>query len=258
MFPDFREGRGIQRFRFESVAGTLSPGETHNPGESDMSGAIQCGGADLCEELSGVDGTSFALTYGGDPPSRLISQTPSIRILADLSPLVVGHLLVVPVAHYLSFSELVGEHGAEVAGLLGDFLPRYRRVFGPPTILEHGSSADMTTSACVTHAHWHVLPVSAVRIHELIVADGLPFRELVGFADLAAFAGRSYFYCSDGKFHRVYGIGGRMRSQYLRSLAGQVLGIPDPLWDYSLVVRRDYLRGTMLRAHHLFDRLAQL
>ena len=223
-----------------------------------MSGSIKCDGADLCEELGGADGTSFALTYGGDPPSRLIHQSSSIRILADLSPLVVGHLLVVPVAHYLSFSELVVEQGAEVAALLRDFLPRYRRAFGPPTVLEHGSSADMTTSACVTHAHWHVLPVSAVRIHELIVADGLPVRELAGFVDLAEFAGRSYFYCSDGKFHRVYGIGGRMRSQYLRSVAGQVLGIPDPLWDYSLVVRRDYLRSTMLRAGHFFDQVVAL
>ncbi|MEV5088691.1 hypothetical protein ACWEQ5_30280 [Streptomyces griseoincarnatus] len=36
-----------------------------------------------------------------------------------------------------------------------------------------------------------------------------------------------------------------MRSQYLRSVVGRLLGIPDPLWDYALVVRRELLRETM-------------
>jgi len=36
-----------------------------------------------------------------------------------------------------------------------------------------------------------------------------------------------------------------MRSQYLRSVVGEIIGIPDPLWDYSLVIRKELLRDTV-------------
>ncbi|MFI5954967.1 hypothetical protein [Cryptosporangium sp. NPDC051539] len=216
-----------------------------------MPDAVQCVGADLCDELRGSSDTSFTLTYEGDPPSRDLGGTPSFRILADLSPLCVGHLLVVPLEHRLSFSSLVVSHGDELSELLDRVLPRYRATFGQLAILEHGSSSEMETSACVTHAHWHLLPVPVHRINAFLVEDGLVPTRLDQISDLARYAGSSYFFCSDGSIGSVYGVGRKMRSQYLRSIAGRQLGIEDPLWDYSMVVRKEDLRTTMVRARGL-------
>jgi len=59
--------------------------------------------------------------------------------------------------------------------------------------------------------------------------------------------GRSYFYVGDSFQHRLYGVGKKMRRQYLRSVAGGLLGIPDPEWDYALVVRKELFRATLSR-----------
>ncbi|GAA3339492.1 hypothetical protein GCM10020358_23490 [Amorphoplanes nipponensis] len=36
-----------------------------------------------------------------------------------------------------------------------------------------------------------------------------------------------------------------IRPQYLRSVVGRMLDIPDPEWDWSVVVRRHLMRETM-------------
>lgn len=95
-----------------------------------------------------------------------------------------GHLLVVPVAHHICFGQVVRENSTEIADLLGRMLTEYERTFGPPTFLEHGSSSDMSASACVAHAHWHVVPVDAAEVNRWMVRDGLRPRELSDFTEL--------------------------------------------------------------------------
>lgn len=214
-----------------------------------MSDHDYCAGSGLCAELRGLPDNSFALTYQGDPPDRVVAATSQFRIIADLSPLTVGHLLVVPVTHHLGFGHLVGANSTEIAGLLDRMLPEYERTFGSPAILEHGSSSDMSTSACVAHAHWHLFPVDVAEVNRRMVRDGLEQVELAGFADLGDLArrDRSYYYCSDGERHWVYESDGRLRRQYLRAIVAEMVGIPEPCWDYSLVVRKELLRETMSR-----------
>lgn len=105
----------------------------------------------------------------------------------------------------------------------------------------------MDGSACITHAHWHLLPLSFDAIHQILVADGLRPTELEDLIDLGALAEKKepYLFCGDGRRNCVYPIRRRMRRQYLRSVAGSLLGIPDPEWDYAVVVRTELLRRTM-------------
>lgn len=208
-----------------------------------------CQGADFCQELSGAKDTEFHRTYRADVPDRIIVRTRNLCLLADMSPLCEGHLLIVPRDHYLSFAAVIKDHGPEVVDMLERVLRQYRKAFGDVVVMEHGSSPDLEGSACVTHAHWHLFPLNADAVHELIFMDGLPYRELADLEDLAAVAGqgRSYFYVTDGVRHRLYGVDTKMRRQYLRSVAGKLLGIPDPEWDYALVIRKSAFRGTMTR-----------
>lgn len=214
-----------------------------------MAERLTCVGSDLCEELAGSHRTSFTLTYQGDPPTRMIGETAGLRLVADLSPLTSGHLLLLPLAHFVSFAHVVGELGTEIHAFLNHLIPQYTETFGPPIILEHGSSSDMN-SACISHAHWHLLPVAGERVRRIMARDGLTSSTIGGFEDLAVMAQRdlSYFYCADADSHHLYGISRKMRSQYLRSVVGEVIGVPDPLWDYSLVVRRQLLRATVAMA----------
>jgi diadenosine tetraphosphate (Ap4A) HIT family hydrolase len=208
---------------------------------------IQCPGSDLCNELGGVADTSFHATYQGDPPSRHVYGTRHFRLIVDLSPLVAGHMLLLPNQHHLNFGQIIIDNGDELRDLLDLVLPAYRNAFGPPAILEHGSSSDMSLAGCITHAHWHLVPVDAGAVDQHIVRDGLVQHHLTDISDLHEWAIRDepYYYCSNGCDHTVYSVSRNSRRQYLRSVIGAIVGIPEPLWDYALVVRRDLLRHTV-------------
>lgn len=207
-----------------------------------------CEGADLCAELAGSAHTEFSRTYDGDPPSRLLGATDSLALLADLSPLAFGHMLLLPKRHHLSFVTVSQEHGAELALALDLLVPAYRSAYGGRlTVLEHGSAPDMVGTACIHHAHWHLLPLDPADVDAVLERDGLPAQEVDGLAGLASGpVDEPYFLrWSPGHGMRLHGVGARVRRQHLRAVAGEVLGTPDPEWDWTAVVRRDVLRRTV-------------
>ncbi|WP_146044327.1 HIT domain-containing protein [Amycolatopsis sp. BJA-103] len=208
---------------------------------------MQCAGADFCEELSGSHDTSFTRFYEGDPPSRLICSTENLTLLADMSPLVLGHLLLLPSNHYLSFAQVLSLHDAEVRDFLADFVPLYRKTFGEPLILEHGSSVGQDSHACITHAHLHFLPVDGDLVDDLLIGDALTYRDLGSFDELALppWPSSAYFLRVYRDECRVYRPTGDQKRQYLRSVVGAVLAIEDPEWDYAVVMRKADLRETM-------------
>jgi hypothetical protein len=158
-------------------------------------------------------------------------------------------MLLAPVTHYLNYAQVIRDIGDELHSFLEYIKPAYEHTFGPLTILEHGSSTNMNSAACVTHAHWHMLPIDGRVIHEQMQRDGLEAKRIASPDELETLAEHDepYYYCSDGTMHAIYGLGLSMRKQYLRSLAGKALGIRDPLWDYALVVRKPLLRATVRR-----------
>ena len=208
---------------------------------------VSCVGEDHCEELGGTQDLGFASVYRGDPPSRRILSSKKLRLIADLSPLTIGHMLLVPQDHYLSIAQAVSEIGEELTRLLRALLPVYRDAFGEPLLMEHGSSSDELSSACISHAHMHLLPIDGERVRSLLERDGLTASILPDLADLHKFGSTSYFYCQYGSKIQVYIASGTVRGQYLRSIAGEALGIPDPFWDYSMLVRKECLRETISR-----------
>ncbi|MEU5068824.1 HIT family protein [Streptomyces virginiae] len=208
---------------------------------------IECVGSDLCEELAGVRDTAFSVIYNGDPISRLICETRSFRLMVDLSPLISGHLLLLPVEHYFSFGQAVEDLDLELSQLMRRIEPMYRDEFGQFVILEHGSVLGMRASACISHAHWHILPLDGSLVNEMIVRDGLEPAVLTDQKQLSEFNNIPYYMClSGGEFH-VYQPSSPLRSQYLRSIVGNIIGIDDPLWDYALVTRTELLRETVRR-----------
>jgi diadenosine tetraphosphate (Ap4A) HIT family hydrolase len=219
-----------------------------------MTHSALCEGADLCEEIAGSADTSFTRTYQGEPPSRTILQTDEFVLMADMSPLTVGHVLLLPRAHYFSFSALLRTHLSELEHLMASTVPFYSDTFGEPLVLEHGSAPGSGGGACVTHAHWHLVPVDGHAVDDLIHQDGLPCTELAELAELGRprFARQPYFYVSYKGAHRVYEPSPATRRQYLRSIAGRVLAIEDPEWDYALVIRKQCLRDTMAMTRSWF------
>ena len=203
---------------------------------------------DFCQELTGESDTSFNRTYQGDPPSRIICRGLNLTVMADLSPLCHGHILLVSNRHYFNFAEVARDHLDELADTTAQILKLYRDTFGEAVILEHGSVSDMQGSSCITHAHWHILPLMPGNLVHTMETDGLESTELHSLNNLAAIAVRNapYFLLACASFLRLFGPGQVMRQQYLRSIAGKELDIPDPEWDWALIVRKHLLRANVL------------
>lgn len=211
-----------------------------------------CVGSDFCQELAGDEDVAFHRTYGGSPAERIIGRGGTLTLLADMSPLTWGHLLLVSNAHYVSFGAVMCDHAEEVAAALKQIVPPYAASFGEPVFLEHGSTMRMEGSACVTHAHIHLLPLPSKEVNALMARDGLVPTTLGGLADLEQFGHDDlpYFYCGDATEHQVYAAVQARPRQYLRSVAGRLLGIADPEWDYAVIVRKDVLVATMKETAH--------
>ncbi|MGW5745483.1 hypothetical protein [Amycolatopsis sp. NPDC003861] len=208
---------------------------------------VACQGADLCQELAGSTDTSFARVYEGDPPSRRIVSTSRFEVVADMSPLIVGHLLLLPRRHHLSFARVIAENYAELRTLLTWLFPRYAATFDSPLVLEHGSTEQMSRQACITHAHWHVFPVSGDAVDDLLESEGLPYRDLGDVHELGRepWTSSSYYFRMYRNRARVYLPAETNPRQYLRSIVGRLLSIEDPEWDYALITRKEHLRLTM-------------
>lgn len=212
-----------------------------------MINTVQCTGADFCEEISGESDTSFTRFYEGDPPSRRIHSTENFELLVDMSPLTVGHLLLLPKKHHLSFAQVLTAHPGEAEHLIDRVVALYAETFGEPLVMEHGSSTGQENHACITHAHLHFLPVDGHAVDALMVGDGLLYEDLASISDLARppWSDCAYFLRLYQDTCRVYHPTAAQRRQYLRSIVGKTLSIEDPEWDYAVVMRKEDLRSTM-------------
>jgi len=120
----------------------------------------------------------------------ILTQTAHFYVLADHAPLVAGHTLIIPRAHYACY-------GAVPAALEAEFLALKRRMrrfltaaYGVPSFFEHGVFRQT-----VFHAHLHALPFGPVGAFdvEALAADqgGAPVHSL---ADVRAwYAERGHY-----------------------------------------------------------------
>ena len=203
----------------------------------------QCVGADFCQEFDGLPEVTFSRIYGGRPPSRVIMTIGDFTVLADLSPLVVGHVLLLPKQHFLSFAQVSASTPMDLRRAVTIVVDLYRETFGSPVILEHGSAANDDHSACVTHAHWHLVPLSGCDVAGLMCRDGLRPTAVSDLGSAPWLDASYYLVGQNGSFHVC--AARNMPKQYVRSLIGRCLGMRDPDWDYALIVRRELLRDTM-------------
>jgi len=178
-------------------------------------------------------------------PSRRILDTPSFVVFADISPLTVGHLIVVPRSHILSFGALATTHSVELNELAGRVADVLRRRYCEPLLLEHGSNKSADGGGCVAHAHLHFIPTRADLTSALSPFRARPvtsFRDLVPFAE----QDRPYLFVGNrfGQGHVADQLSG-IPKQFIRIEVARVFGLDAPLWDWRAHILSENLSGTV-------------
>ncbi|GGM05263.1 hypothetical protein GCM10007977_002980 [Dactylosporangium sucinum] len=173
---------------------------------------------------------------------RPIVREPGVGVaITALGSFVPGYLLVAPAWH---LSSVQGLPMSVVSGFI-DFLTQVvdhvEAAFGPCTVFEHGScrSSERRRSACLTHAHAHVIPgrysLGSLR---------LPVRVFDDFAAFAALPvqdrldGYLMYREPDGPVCYAEDLG---VSQYFRRHIAATLGAADD-WDYAVFPHWDNMR----------------
>jgi len=166
-------------------------------------------------------------------------------VVAGVGAFLPGYVLVAPSQHVAALSGIPEpSRDAFVRFLLG-FVDDMESGLGEVSVWEHGgSSTDARSSACVFHAHLHVMP-GRFNPPRDIPASGIEYRDgLAEFLhDSRRWLDRPYllFGQPGGPCWVATDLG---VSQYFRRHIARVLDL-DEEWDYAAAPRYDVVRSTV-------------
>jgi diadenosine tetraphosphate (Ap4A) HIT family hydrolase len=185
-----------------------------------------------------------------DIDSRILHETERFVVIPDISPLVPGHVMIVPKAHILCYGAVEGAAWEEFSGLVNATRKIVGQHYGPSVVLEHGTCSLDDVADHVSHAHLHIVP-AAIDIRESLA--NFNTRTIESFSDLSHWADRdeAYIYfesCAGERFvaDRIVDL----KRLFFRSEIAKQIGIPDPLWDWRRHILRDNLRTTVKTLRH--------
>lgn len=90
---------------------------------------------------------------------NILTESPSFFLLADHAPLIEGHILLVPKAHYSCYGALPAALEAEFLRMKARAAAFLSQTYRPPVFWEHGIFRQT-----VHHAHLHCFPFGPLRL----------------------------------------------------------------------------------------------
>lgn len=177
--------------------------------------------------------------------SRIVFTSRHFVVVIDISPLVVGHVLVLPKSHTLSVGALSGAERHELVEVVDRICEKLGVINAKGVIaLEHGSDSSADGGACVSHAHLHLLPTGPLGMDEALASYRL--ASVDGYDDLVRWAELDKPYVFIGEPSGAGLVADHLAGipkQFLRIELARRLAIPDPLWDW----RKHLLAENLLR-----------
>lgn len=199
------------------------------------------------ELLGEVDEVDFHRVYMGDPPSRIILASENFAALADYSPLVAGHLLIIPKQPLLSLSAIPEDQWDEFIDIKSRVRAMLIERYTAPIFCEHGSASSLVGGGCVSHAHLQVVPCT-MNLLEDFSREGFTIHKIGHERELRRWATKDipYLYFEDAVGDKFVAEDvDKIPRKYLRVLIAKQLGIGDPYWDWEIVIRKELLRETV-------------
>jgi diadenosine tetraphosphate (Ap4A) HIT family hydrolase len=176
------------------------------------------------------DGSGFSVPAPASDPScafcnpgelaYVLHETPHFRLAADHAPLVEGHLLIIPKAHYACYGEVPAALDEELFALKQLTRQFFTQFYDPPVFWEHGIFRQT-----VFHAHLHCFPWGNV---EYDLEGGVHAQIVTSQDDVRRwYAGQGQYFYLEGS-----------------SLA---LLFPPEMERYLHIIKSVFLRGITLR-----------
>ena len=120
----------------------------------------------------------------------VLKETSSFRLVTDHAPLVEGHLLIMPKAHYACYGEVPATFDQELFSLKREVQQFFNQFYDPPIFWEHGVFRQT-----VFHAHLHCFPFGALNQHQFALCHQLSAKSVHSQNDLRNwYTSRGYYF----------------------------------------------------------------
>jgi len=97
----------------------------------------------------------FCKIIKGEIPGKIVYEDDLVIVIMDASPIVDGHMLIIPKKHYIDYMELdenITSHIFKVAQIIG------KKVFDKLNTKSLTISVNYGDDQKVKHVHFHILP----------------------------------------------------------------------------------------------------
>jgi len=186
--------------------------------------------------------------------SEILLETSRFVIIADVAPVVEGHILAVSKWHAESAANLGAAALAELVELVAAAEVVVGGAYGPCCVFEHGSGDGPTDTACIEHAHVHIVPYSG-DLRELS-SYRESFAHIPGWESLDRVpADVGYLFTRSSEHQYWLAVRQRVERQHWRRTLAAAAGSRHPDWRLMSVTSRgrDLARRRVLAVRALFD-----
>jgi histidine triad (HIT) family protein len=192
-------------------------------------------------ETGEVDKTLF-LSYG--IKNRILYSNDHFVILPTVSPLMAGHILVLPREHINTLKRLREAEKQELLNIVQKLISSFA---GACFMFEHGAFPVNGNTCGVDHTHLHILPLDrslSLQVMEKIKMEYAPEFQSDLQGALSYRTDKPYLlYGNDIK--AIYNsVDGNFPSQFIRKKICEVLNNRD--WDWKLLTNRDSFAASMV------------
>lgn len=161
----------------------------------------------------------------------MLFSNDKLYVIVDISPLCLGHILIIPKHHYLNFYEMPYNIKKDVIKLKENIIKVYKKVYNSDVLFfEHGSAQSQYAGSSIDHAHLHCIPYQIDIEETLNKTLGKPIQ-----CDILAPSNFnndfSYIYLESKKNGKVIYKVNKLQHQFLRKLILEKLGDNNFQWQ---------------------------
>ena len=161
----------------------------------------------------------------------ILFENKNIYVAVDISPICLGHILIVTQNHYLNFFETSSEIKNDVIKIKEKIKEIYNQVYNSDVLFfEHGSAQSGFAGASIDHAHLHCIP------YNFDISDSL--REQLGQPVNCDILSKnnfnnefSYIYLENKQIGKLMYKVNKLPSQFLRKVLSESFGSKKYLWQ---------------------------
>lgn len=178
----------------------------------------------------------------------ILFETDNFVVFPAKGHFIEGYLLLIPKAHYTSFSEITDKTLIrEYKSLINRISQKMKNIFKTNiTIFEHGSLAGGCIAGnTIEHAHLHIIP-KKINIFTRLLKDGHIIKGVDSFEEIHDF-NSPYLFIDNNEFKIASPVRSSYESQYLRRIAYNIL-YPrknDNGWDWKKSEHCEKLKNTL-------------